>query len=306
MLKRLPSTHRVVFIKNEFGDVQVDSALAQLSNIASVKEFQNGCVCCVLVGQLREALIEVATTRQPDRIVVETSGSAFPAPIAWQVQELHKEGLYGLCLDAIVTVVDCENFCGYEDTSYTAKLQAQYTDIILLNKWELVNDQHLDRVIDHVYALNPDTLIIKCDGREAVDPELVFDLESHVIGTEPVLLSNDKHHMEKEFDTLTLDFHVPDPSRSKDDFVVALSLVSKDQFYRIKGFINFNDETFIINWAFGRYELVPTSRGPTNDITIMGPDLFTRGSRTALRPNISETLNKLFPNFTLHDGKHCE
>lgn len=63
------------------------------------------------------------------------SGSAFPAPIAWQIREMEPEGF---TLDSIITVVDCVNFRGYEDTSYTAKLQAQYTDVILLNKHELV------------------------------------------------------------------------------------------------------------------------------------------------------------------------
>jgi hypothetical protein len=45
----------------------------------------------------------------------------------------------GFVLDSIATVVDCVNFTGYEDTSYTAKMQAQYTDVILLNKHELVS-----------------------------------------------------------------------------------------------------------------------------------------------------------------------
>ena len=63
------------------------------------------------------------------------SGSAFPAPIAWQIREMKNEGFI---LDSIITVVDCINFRGYEDTSYTAKMQAQYTDVILLNKHELV------------------------------------------------------------------------------------------------------------------------------------------------------------------------
>ena len=44
----------------------------------------------------------------------------------------------GFVLDGIVTVIDCVNFIGYEDTSYTAKMQARYTDVILLNKHELV------------------------------------------------------------------------------------------------------------------------------------------------------------------------
>lgn len=60
---------------------------------------------------------------------------AYVAPIAWQIREMADEGFV---LDSIATVVDCVNFSGYEDTSYTAKLQAQYTDVILLNKHEQV------------------------------------------------------------------------------------------------------------------------------------------------------------------------
>ena len=37
-----------------------------------------------------------------------------------------------LKLDAIVTVIDAENFTGYEDTSPTARMQAEYTDVILI------------------------------------------------------------------------------------------------------------------------------------------------------------------------------
>lgn len=44
------------------------------------------------------------------------------APIAWQIRELEPEGF---TLDAIITVVDSINFRGYEDTSYTAKMQAK-------------------------------------------------------------------------------------------------------------------------------------------------------------------------------------
>lgn len=42
-------------------------------------------------------------------------------------------------LDAVVTVVDAVNFTGYQDKSYTAKLQAKFSDLIVINKVELVN-----------------------------------------------------------------------------------------------------------------------------------------------------------------------
>ena len=60
------------------------------------------------------------------------SGSAFPATLAFQIRELERETNGDLKLDAIVTVIDAENFTGYEDTSPTAKMQASYTDVILI------------------------------------------------------------------------------------------------------------------------------------------------------------------------------
>jgi G3E family GTPase len=59
-------------------------------------------------------------------------GSAFPATLAFQIRELERQTSGDLTLDAIVTVVDAENFAGYEDTSPTAKMQASYTDVILI------------------------------------------------------------------------------------------------------------------------------------------------------------------------------
>lgn len=58
----------------------------------------------------------------------------FPTgPIAWQIRELEGDGFV---LDSILNVVDCKNFEGYSDNSYTAQLQAKYTDLVLLTKHE--------------------------------------------------------------------------------------------------------------------------------------------------------------------------
>lgn len=63
---------------------------------------------------------------------LQRRGSAFPATLAFQIRELERETSDDLKLDAIVTVIDAENFAGYEDTSPTAKMQASYTDAILI------------------------------------------------------------------------------------------------------------------------------------------------------------------------------
>jgi len=52
--------------------------------------------------------------------------------LAFQIRQLEQDTGGNFTLDAIVTVVDAENFTGYEDTSPTARMQASYSDIIVI------------------------------------------------------------------------------------------------------------------------------------------------------------------------------
>ena len=74
----------------------------------------------------------VPDTFRPDRIIIECSGSAFPATLAFQLRELERETGGDFKMDAIITVIDAENFMGYEDTSPTARMQASYTDLLVV------------------------------------------------------------------------------------------------------------------------------------------------------------------------------
>ncbi|RCH77726.1 hypothetical protein CU098_002836, partial [Rhizopus stolonifer] len=283
LLNRVPKDYKVCLLKNEFGDIAVDSQLAKETNVG-VQEMVNGCMCCVLVGQMKLALQELRDQYNPDRIIIETSGSAFPAPIAWQIREMADDGFV---LDSIITVVDCENFKGYEDTSYTAKLQAQYTDVILLNKHELVNERQLDDVLDHVNVLNTDTPKVKCD-KNGVSPDLVFGLDTqlfkvgydkHKTLEESVF---DPHHQENEVDLIQILQSVNDQRLSLAAFEDFLKSMPKEDIYRIKGFIRLQDAPLsIVNHAFGRWTLTPVENEDTLEntkdvqikITVMGQDL---------------------------------
>ncbi|KAI8379280.1 CobW/HypB/UreG, nucleotide-binding domain-containing protein [Radiomyces spectabilis] len=285
LLKRLPEEYKVCLLKNEFGDIAVDSQLAKESNIG-VQEMVNGCLCCVLVGQMKLALMELKEKYNPDRIIVETSGSAFPAPIAWQIREMAPDGFV---LDSIITVVDCVNFTGYEDTSYTAKLQAQYTDVILLNKHELVDERQLDTVMDHINELNTDTPKVKCD-KDGVSPDLIFGLDTQLfkVTNEKTHQLNemvfDPHHQENEVDLVQI-VQTTDAGNNNitrellDSF---LKTMPKEDIYRIKGFVRDNlDKLYILNHAFGRFELTEVTNEETLQeakdiqlkITVMGQDL---------------------------------
>lgn len=43
LLPQLPKDYRVVLLKNEFGDIEVDSKLAEQSSLTAVSEILNGC-----------------------------------------------------------------------------------------------------------------------------------------------------------------------------------------------------------------------------------------------------------------------
>lgn len=246
----------VILIKNEFGSVKVDSQLSKVQTF----EFTNGCLCCVLVGQLQESLLQ-AMELHPSRIFVETSGSAFPAGIALQIKQIS-----GLFLDAIITVIDCQNFMGYEDTSYTAKLQAKYTDIILLNKHELVSPRELDIVIDHLNELNTDTPKFLWDPSNV--PVLVGFQRTWQFGTE----DQETEHHSKEIDTIHI--QASEYSTNLKDLEEFLNKLDNDV-YRLKGFIHLQDQRYIINWAFKRYTLTKHDDSRELLLTVMGLDLAT-------------------------------
>lgn len=116
LIPQLPKDYRLALLKNEFGDVEVDSQLASQTAISGVRELLNGCICCNLVGQLGDALEALHENVCPDRIIIETSGSAFPATLAMEVNRLGREK-GDFTLDGVVVVIDVENWKGYEDTS---------------------------------------------------------------------------------------------------------------------------------------------------------------------------------------------
>ncbi|KAG0366146.1 hypothetical protein BGZ54_005741 [Gamsiella multidivaricata] len=255
LLQSMPKGYKFCLLKNEFGDVKVDSQIAKLSNI-DVQEMTNGCLCCVLVGQMKEGLLELKEKYQPDRIIIETSGSAFPGPIAWQIRELADDGFV---LDSILNVVDCKNFNGYADNSYTAQLQAKYTDLVLLTKHEGVSERELDRVIDRVNDLNTDAPKVFVNADQPVSPELIFGLDTKLFELQGAMAPNNKAFEDEDGRAGHL---------SLEKFEQFLATLDKDDVYRLKGFVrlsgirNGDGETprilvCVINHAFGKWTIIP-------------------------------------------------
>jgi G3E family GTPase len=267
--------------------VAIDSQLASSQAISGVQELLNGCICCNLVGQLSDALETLANDVVPDRIVIETSGSAFPATLAMEVNRLSQStGKY--VLDGVMSVIDVENWKGYEDTSITAKMQARYTDLVVLNKWELVSERRLEDVEDKILDLevDPPTPRTKSD-KGWVDKDIIFGLDAKLaksVGTKSEHHHDHDHQSEVEVLSITL----TSPSKIGVDVSKLQQLLeepTKDSVYRIKGILYSSTQPkssggapsssltpepgrqrYILNWAFGRWTFThvpPPSANPT-------------------------------------------
>ncbi|ORY12111.1 CobW domain-containing protein [Clohesyomyces aquaticus] len=306
LIPQLPKNYKLALLKNEFGDVAIDSQLASSSAISGVQELLNGCICCNLVGQLSDALEALSNDISPDRIVIETSGSAFPATLAMEVNRLSQStGKY--TLDGVMSVIDVENWKGYEDTSITAKMQARYTDCIVLNKWELVSERRLEDVEDAILALevDPPTPRTKSD-KGWVDKDIIFGLDAKLakgIGTKSSHHHDHDHQSEVEVLSVTL----TSASKAGVDLVKLGKLLeepTKDVIYRMKGVLYANstprssDATpgstleasgrtrYILNWAFGRWTFT-RSPPPSTDSTPLASGTATpvsSGYSTPLTP----------------------
>jgi G3E family GTPase len=228
------------WLKNEYGNVEVDSRLARESSI-DVAEVLNGCVCCTAVGKLGPAISELLERFKPERILLETSGSSHPAPLAWELRRLAEGGL-PIVLDALICVIDVENFKGYEDRSVTAKMQTRYTDLILLNKWEGVSEQHLDQVLDAVCELNPETPKIKTQ-RGKVDQQLLIGLDSklwaHMQAKQAEGEAAPEQPSHDDSDVFVLDLVLPASTTIVpwSRWESMLAALPKDSVWRVKGVI---------------------------------------------------------------------
>lgn len=79
--------HRIAVIENEFSEAGIDNELLVQDRDEQIVEMNNGCICCNVRGDLVRILGELqakktAGTLHFDRVIIETTGLADPAPVA--------------------------------------------------------------------------------------------------------------------------------------------------------------------------------------------------------------------------------
>lgn len=158
LLKR-PDMNRVAVIVNEFGEQAIDNDLVEISS-EQMMLLNNGCLCCVLRGDLQETLRDLFVKRRNGdiidftRVIIETTGLADPAPV---MQTLMTDDmlLAHYRLDCVVTLADAVNGIEQLDTMQEPVKQGALADRIVITKSDLAGEEATARLEARLRALNP-------------------------------------------------------------------------------------------------------------------------------------------------------
>ncbi|MGB7991205.1 MAG: GTP-binding protein [Candidatus Methylophosphatis roskildensis] len=150
---------RIAVIENEFGAEGIDNELLVEDREEQIVEMNNGCICCTVRGDLVRILGDLAQRRHSgelafERVIIETTGLADPAPVAQTFfvdEAIHEQYL----LDAIVTVVDAHHAPQQLDEHHEAQEQVGFADRLLLSKTDLVSEDAVRDLEGRLRRMNP-------------------------------------------------------------------------------------------------------------------------------------------------------
>ena len=169
---------RTAVVINEFGEIGLDHELVQKSD-ENFMLVRNGCVCCTVRGDLISTLRELSARQHRseienlERVVIETTGLADPAPILHTLmndQSLLEEG-YGL--GAVVTTIDAVNGLDTLANHHEAVKQIAIADLLLLTKTDLAAPSALSTLQNRIGAINRGAKILQATNGE-ISPTSFF------------------------------------------------------------------------------------------------------------------------------------
>ena len=205
-----PHGHKVAVIVNDIGEVNIDADLIAKGGTVqqqdnSLVPLSNGCICCTLQTDLMDQIAQLCATGNFDYILIEASGICEPLPIAQTIMQMgeicRQRNIPEIChLDNIISVADTlrlaqEFNCGvdfeenrqqYEEEENLASLiiqQIEFSNIVIMNKAELVSEENKAKIKKVINALAPAAKIVEATyGNVDIDELLdtnYFDFEKN-------------------------------------------------------------------------------------------------------------------------------
>ena len=238
---------RMHIIVNEFGKEGIDGKLMRDRGIA-LDEINNGSIFCSCRLDKFEEVLQKTLAQSPDVIIVEASGLSDPTNVKKILNQTDKfpDVLYMGC----ICLVDAKQFLN--ETASVVKKQLNVSDLVLLNKTDLVAKEQILKVWKTLANQRPDLQIYETSfgqiQREWFEKMQVQEEEqdSELFQTADITLRKYLLHIRKEVDTGELK-----------NF---LKMIMDDTF-RIKGFIRTGGWIYLVNAVGNMLEISRYDKG---------------------------------------------
>ena len=177
-LLKAPGMANTAVLVNEFGKVGLDHHLLRRADETTVL-LENGCVCCTTRDDLVEALLELLDEEGRgeipplDRVVVETTGLADPAPILYTVFS-HPVLQHHYAVDRVICTVDAMNGHLHLDQHPESTKQVAAADVVIVTKTDLADGKTTRALLGRLRDVNPSARLFEAPFG-VVDAGEIFD-----------------------------------------------------------------------------------------------------------------------------------
>ncbi|MFJ7667475.1 CobW family GTP-binding protein [Lysinibacillus sp. NPDC097195] len=179
LLQNLLTHHQlkenIAVIVNEFGKIGLDHYLLRQAEEKTTL-LQGGCICCQSREDLAEELQNYLFCYEQgditfDRIIIETTGLADPAPILFTIMT-HPILQHHFVVDGVITTVDAKNGAMQMRNHETTIKQISTADTVALTKIDLVTKEELAFIRAEIIKINPSCTILNVENGN-VEPSIL-------------------------------------------------------------------------------------------------------------------------------------
>ncbi len=179
LLSRLlckPEMRNAAVLVNEFGEAGLDHHLLRRTEERTVL-LGGGCVCCATREDLVDALLDLLNLDESgeapvERVVIETTGLAEPAPILHTIYA-HPVLGHHFSVECVISTVDALSGEANLDHGPEATKQAASSDGIVVTKTDAAEPETVRKLTDRLRRLNPSARLFEAAFGE-VDAEALL------------------------------------------------------------------------------------------------------------------------------------
>jgi G3E family GTPase len=153
---------KTAIIVNEVGEIGLDGDTLSNSGIRT-EELTSGCICCTLRISMQYTLQTLEEEFEPDIVIIEPTGIAFPGQIR---EEIEIMGLSELSFAPIVTLIDpCRLGAEVKEIPKFIETQIKEAEILCINKIDITPAETVLGAEKKLREINPEARILKFSAK---------------------------------------------------------------------------------------------------------------------------------------------